>query len=135
MNLRSLILAAGLLLAGSAQAYTIPELRTDCQAAEPIVNGERVTDPGESLKGARCIAYLAGFADGYAIGDFLSEKVGVKLNAFCLPKTPDLSSRLVRAVLGGFDRVPPNTGVNTATLVASSLSRSFPCADSLEPKK
>ena len=79
--------------------------------------------------------YLAGFADGYAIGDFLSEKVGVKLNAFCLPKTPDLSSRLVRAVLGGFDRVPPNTGVNTATLVASSLSRSFPCADSLEPKK
>ena len=77
MNLRSLILTAGLLLAGSAQAYTIPELRTDCQAAEPIVNGERVTDPGESLKGARCIAYLAGFADSYAVSDYLASKVGI----------------------------------------------------------
>ncbi|MBU3695555.1 Rap1a/Tai family immunity protein [Dechloromonas sp.] len=133
--MKHILFIAALLAAGQAQAYTGQELREDCQAAEAFYAGEKSSDPYQSVRSGRCIGYLAGFADGYAIGDFLSEKVGVKLNAFCLPKTPDLSSRLVRAVLGGFDRVPSNTGVNTATLVASSLSRSFPCADSLEPKK
>ena len=123
------------LLSLQAHAYTGKELREDCQAAEESFAKSGRLDPRASPGAARCVGYVEGFADGYAISDFLAESVGVKLNAFCLPKTPDLSSRLVRAVLGGFDRVPPNTGVNTATLVASSLSRSFPCADSLEPKK
>ena len=134
MNLRSLILAAGLLLAGSAQANTIPELRTDCQAAEPIVNGERVTDPGESLKGARCIAYLAGFADSYAVSDYLASKVGISLNAYCLPKDNDLTRRMVRAVLAQLDYLPTNPGGTTATLVAGALARTFPC-NSLESGK
>lgn len=129
------LLIAALLVASHAEAYTGQELHEDCLAAEAFYAGEKSSDPYQSVRSGRCIGYLAGFADGYAVADFLSEKVGVKINAFCLPKSPDLSPRLVRAVLGGFDRVPPKTGVNTATLVASSLARSFPCAESLEPKK
>ena len=60
---------------------------------------------------------------------------GVGWGIFMLTVMLGMGKGLENAVLGGFDRVPPNTGVNTATLVASSLSRSFPCADSLEPKK
>lgn len=123
------------LLATQAHAYSIQELRGDCLAAESFYGEKKSTDPYQSVMSARCIGYLAGFADGYAISDYLAEKVGVKLNAFCLPTDGNLSARLVRAVLGHLDRHPPNSTTSTAILVASALAKTFPCTDSLEPKK
>ena len=123
------------LFATAAHAYTGKELREDCQAADEFFAQKKATDPYQSVKSARCLSYVAGFADGYSVSDFLAEKVGVKLNAFCLPNDPDLSMRLVRAVLIHVERVPPNTTVSTATLVAGAFAKAFPCADSLEPKK
>jgi hypothetical protein len=122
-------------LASSVHAYTGQELRDDCQAADEFFAQKKTTDPYQSVKSARCLSYVAGFADGYSVSDFLAEKVGVKLNAFCLPNDPDLSMRLVRAVVIHVERVPLNTTVSTATLVAGALAKAFPCADSLESKK
>jgi len=118
-----------------AYAYSGKELREDCQAAEESHAKSGRLDPYQSAKGARCIAYVEGFADGYAVSDFLAESVGVKLNAFCLPAGRDLSYRLVRAVLAHLERQPPNPETGTATLVAAALSKAFPCTESLEPKK
>ena len=124
------------LFALPAHAYSGKELRDDCLAAESAF-ATNAASPNvyQTARGARCIGYIEGFADGYAISDFLSETVGVKLNAFCLPKSPDLSYRLVRSVLAHLDRQPPNPENSTATLVAAALSKTFPCAESLEPKK
>jgi hypothetical protein len=126
---------AALLCAAQAHAYTTEELLGDCQAAEETYAGKKNSDPFHAIRSARCIAYVAGFADGYAVSDFLADKVGIKLNAFCLPNDPDLSLRLVRAVVIHVERVPPKTTVGTATLVAGALAKSFPCIDTLEPKK
>lgn len=124
-----------LLLASSAHAYSGKELREDCQAAEAFFAQKKHTDPYDSVKSARCISYIAGFADGYAVGDYLSDKVGVKLNAFCLPAEGDMSFRLVRAVQAQLDRQPPNSSANTAATVAAALSNAFPCTETLERKK
>jgi hypothetical protein len=124
-----------LLLSASAHAYTAQELRDDCLAAEDFYNREKSTDVYHSVKVARCVSYLAGFADGYGIGDYLADKVGVGINAFCLPREPDLSRRLVRSVLAHLDHLPPETSASTSMIVASALAKTFPCADSLEPKK
>jgi hypothetical protein len=123
-------------LALPAHAYSGKELRDDCLAAESsfAANATR-PDVYQSPKGTRCIGYIEGFADGYAVGDFLAETVGVKVNAFCLPKSPDLTYRLVRSVLAHLDRQPPNPESSTATLVAAALSKTFPCTEPLEPKK
>ncbi len=118
-----------------AHAYTTEELLGDCQAAEETYAGKKNSDPFHAIRSARCIAYVAGFADGYAVSDFLADKVGIKLNAFCLPNESDLSARLVRAVLAHFEHLPPNPSGSTATLVASALAKSFPCTNTLEPKK
>ena len=119
-----------------AHAYSGKELRDDCMAAEGAFAANAASpNVYQSPRGARCIGYVEGFADGYAISDFLSEKVGVKLNAFCLPTGPDLTYRLVRSVLAHLDRQPPNPESSTATLVAAALSKTFPCAEPLEPKK
>ena len=119
----------------SAHAYTAQELREDCQAADDLFAHKRTTDVYQSVKSARCISYLAGFADSYSVSDFLAEKVGVKLNAFCLPNDPELSMRLVRAVLIHIQHVPPNTTVSTAKLVAGAFAKAFPCTDTLESRK
>ncbi len=125
-----------LALAGSAQAYTIPELREDCLAATELLEQKKNNDMNEALKGARCISYVAGFADGYAVSNYLAEKIGVDLNAICLPKDDkNLSRRLVRAVLAHLETLPRNPGGSTATIVASALSKTFNCPNSLEPKK
>ena len=124
-----------LLSQAPAHAYTITELRMDCQAAEHLLSGEHNSDLNETLRGSRCIAYIAGFADGYAIGDYLADKIGVQLGAFCLPKEDDLSRRLVRAVQAQLEYLPKNPGGSTATIVAGALARSFPCPNSLESKK
>jgi hypothetical protein len=118
-----------------AYAYSADELRGDCQVAEEMYAGKKSTDPYQSIRSARCIAYVAGFADSYAVSDYLAGQVGVKLNAFCLPQDPDLSMRLVRAVAIHVERIPPNSTVSPATLVAGALTKAFPCADSLESKK
>ena len=124
------------LLALPAHAYTSQELHEDCLAAESAYSsGAANPDAYQSPRSARCIGYLEGFADGYAVSEHLAESVGVKLNALCLPKAPDLSYRLVRSVLAHFDRLPPNPGGSTASLVAAALSRTFACAELLEPKK
>ena len=123
------------LFATQAHAYSNQELRKDCQAAEEFFEQKKSTDPYQSVMSARCISYVAGFVDGYAISDYLAEKVGVKLNAFCLPTDGNLPARLVRAVLGHLDRQPPNSTASTATTVASALANTFPCTDLLEPKK
>jgi len=124
-----------LFAATSAHAYSINELREDCMAADDFYAEKKSTDPYQSVRSARCISYVAGFADGYAVSDYLADKIGVKLNAFCLPNDPDLTPRLVRAVLAQLEHMPPKPGGNTAMLVASALAKSFSCPDSLEPKK
>ena len=129
------LLLCAALLAFQAHAYSGKELRDDCQAAEDTYAKSGRLDPYQSARGARCIAYVEGFADGYAVSDFLAESVGVKLNAFCLPAGRDLSYRLVRAVLAHLERQPPNPETGTATLVAAALSKAFPCTEPLEPKK
>ena len=113
--------------AGGAQAYSGRELLEDCQAAESFYVEKKSTDPYQSVKGARCMAYVAGFADGYGIGDYLAGKVGLQLNAICLPTDGDLQYRLVRAVLAHLEKQPPNTTADTRTLVAGALSKTFPC--------
>ncbi|PKO36406.1 MAG: hypothetical protein CVU33_18585 [Betaproteobacteria bacterium HGW-Betaproteobacteria-6] len=85
----------------SAHAYTGQELRGDCQAADSMYTGEKSSDPFQAIRSARCIAYVAGFADSYGVSDYLAEQVGVKLNAFCLPKDADLSQRLIKEVIRG----------------------------------
>ncbi|WP_306603872.1 Rap1a/Tai family immunity protein [Azonexus sp.] len=122
------------LLAGSAHAYTGQELLEDCRAAEALYAEVKNSDPHHAIRSSRCISYIAGFADGYAISDYLAEKIGVQLNAFCLPNDPDLSQRLVRAVVIHVERTPPQNTASTATLVAGALAKSFPCADLLERK-
>jgi hypothetical protein len=129
-----LLFLALLLAISTAHAYTGKELREDCQAAEEIY-ADRNADPFRSPRAARCVAYIEGFADGYAVSDHLAGSVGVKLDAFCLPTGRDLSFRLVRAVLAQLDRQPVNTDTGTAALVASALSRSFPCSAPLERGK
>ena len=89
-----------------AHAYTANELREDCLAAEDHY-APTAARPLRSPKAARCVAYLEGFVNGYAVSDHLAEAVGVKLDAFCLPNRRDLSFRLVRAVLAHLDRQPP----------------------------
>jgi len=123
------------LFATTAHAYSGKELRDDCLAAEEFYAQKKASDLYQSVKVARCVSYLAGFADSYSISDYLADKVGVKLNAYCLPDESDLSPRLVRSVLAHLDRQPPNTPASTAMLVAGALANSFPCADPLEPKK
>ncbi len=124
-----------MIFATSAHAYSGRELREDCRAADELLSQENSADPNLSAKSARCIAYVNGFADGYAVSDFLAEKVGVKLNAICLPNDPELSMRLVRAVVIHVERVPPDTTVSPAKLVAGALTKTFPCTDGLESKK
>lgn len=123
------------LFATQAHAYTSDEMRADCQAAEEFYAQDKNSGPPEPIGSARCIAYVTGFADGYLLSDYLADKVGVKLNAFCLPKDADLPFRLVRAVLAHLDRQPPKASSSTAMLVANALAKSFPCTDSLESKK
>lgn len=124
-----------LCLATSAQAYTPDELREDCRAADDFFAGKKTTDPYASLRSSRCISYVAGFADGYAVSDYLAGQLGFKLNAFCLPNDPDLTPRLVRAVLARLEILPPKSTGSTAMLVTSALSNAFTCPESLEPKK
>jgi hypothetical protein len=124
------------LFAVPAHAYSGKELRADCLAAEGAFAASAASPNAyQSPSGARCLGYLEGFVDGYAVSDHLAESVGVTLNAFCLPKSADLSYRLVRSVLAYLDRQPPNPESSTATLVAAALSRTFPCAEPLEPRR
>lgn len=124
-----------LCFAASAHAYSIEEMRGDCQAADDIYAGKKSTDPNQAIRSTRCIAYVSGFADGYAVSDYLADKIGVKLNAFCLPHEPDLARRLVRAVLAHLEYLPPKPSGDTAMLVAGALARSFSCPGLLESKK
>jgi hypothetical protein len=117
-------------------AYSGKELREDCLAAEGAFAASAASPNAyKSPSGARCLGYLEGFVDGYAVSDHLAESVGVTLNAFCLPKSADLSYRLVRSVLAYLDRQPPNPESSTAALVAAALSRTFPCGEPLEPRR
>ncbi len=129
------LLALAAMLMPAAHAYNARELLEDCQAAEAFYTQSKATDPYQSMRSARCIAYVAGFADGYGVSDYLAEKIGLQLNAFCLPRDPDLSFRLTRAVVIHLERIPPNSQASTATLVAGALAKAFPCTESLDPKK
>lgn len=133
--MKILLLLLTLLIAPQVHAYSSDELRGDCLAAEELYAGQKSSDPIQAIRSARCIAYVAGFVDSYAISDYLADKVGIKLNAFCLPNDPDLSPRLVRSVLAHLDRQPPSSKASTAMLVAGALAKSFPCTDLLESKK
>ncbi|MFV0370939.1 MAG: Rap1a/Tai family immunity protein [Azonexus sp.] len=124
-----------LLLGGNAHAYEARELLEDCRAAERFYAGEKTSgDTLEALRSGRCIAYVSGFTDGYAVSDYLTGKIGVRLNAFCLPQDADLAWRLVRAVVIHVERVPPDTTMSTANLVAGALAKTFPCPE-LPPEK
>lgn len=126
--IRSITLLFALLASFGAHAYSGKELLADCQAAEAIYVDKKAGDPYQSLRSARCLAYVSGFADGYGVSDFLARKVDVQLNAFCLPaEKDDLQYRLVRAVVGHLERQPPNADAPVRTLVAGALSKAFPC--------
>jgi hypothetical protein len=130
------LLLCAMALSLPVHAYSSQELREDCLAAESAFAANAASPAAyQSARGARCIGYLEGFADGYAVSDHLAESVGVKLNALCLPKSPDLSYRLVRSLLAHLERLPPNPQGSTASLVAAALSRTFACTELLEPKK
>jgi len=118
-----------------SSAYSQGEMRQDCQAAEEIFAGQKSSDPFHAIRGARCIAYVSGFADGYSVSDYLADKLGMQLNAFCLPDEGDLSLRLVRSALAQLDRTPPKSQVSTANILASAFSRTFPCPDTDIQKK
>ena len=124
------------LLAGSAhaQAYTGQQLLADCRIAETQPDVTKISDPQEALSSTRCTAYISGFADGYAVSDYLAEKVGVKLNPLWPPRDPDLLQRMIRAVVIHVERTPPQNTVSTATLVAGALGKTFPCTETLERK-
>ena len=128
--IRYLLPLAACLAGGNAHAYEARELLEDCRAAERFYAGEKTGgDTLAALRSGRCIAYVAGFADGYAVSDYLTEKIGVRLNAFCLPQDRELSRRLVRAVVIHVERVPPETTMSTANLVAGALAKAFPCPE------
>ncbi len=129
------LLLSGLLFSSAGHAYSGKALRDDCLAAETAYAQSGRLEAYQSPQGARCIAYVEGFADGYAISEHLAESVGVRLGAFCLPNDPNLSYRLVRAVLAHLERLPPDPQSSTATLVAAALSKTFPCSEALEPRK
>ena len=116
-----------------AHAYNAADLQRDCSSAEASYSGEREAEL--TTDGVRCQAYVMGVADGYAVGEYLARQAGLGLNAFCLPKDPDLPRRLVRSVAIHLERMPLASTTSTATLVAGALAKSFPCADKLEPKK
>jgi hypothetical protein len=124
-----------LLLAPAVHAYTGQEMLADCRLAEAQESETKSSDPQQKLRSGRCLSYIAGFADGYEISDYLAEKVGVRLNAFCLPNDPDILHRMVRAVVIHVERTPPQNTISTATLVAGALAKAFPCSDLLERKK
>ncbi len=132
--MKSLTLLVLGLLAGTVHAYTGQELLEDCRAAEALYAEAKNSDPHHAIRSGRCISYVAGFADGYAISNYLAEKVGVQLNAFCLPNDSDLSQRMVRAVVIHVERTPPQNNASTATLVAGALAKTFPCTEILERK-
>jgi hypothetical protein len=126
---RILALLCALFASFGAHAYSGQELLGDCQAAESVYLDKKAGDPYQSLKSARCLAYVSGFADGYAVSDFLARKVDVQLNAFCLPaERDDLQYRLLRAVIAHLERQPPNADAPVRTLVAGALSKAFPCS-------
>jgi len=129
------LLACGLLLCCSvAQADQANELREDCRIAESMLTQQGSLTPYDSLRGTRCISYLAGFADGYAVADYLGGKVGLQLGAFCPPKDENLAPRMVRSLLAQFDRMPPQVRQGTAEIAAAAFARSFPCNEKLETK-
>lgn len=133
--MKQLLCLTAACLSLSAQAYTGDELRSDCLAAEEFYAGKDNPDSYQSVRGARCMAYIAGFTDGYAVGEYLAGKVGVNLNAICLPKDKDLPYRLVRSVLAHLEQMPPKSTSSTVTLVAAALAKTFPCANQLEQKR
>ncbi len=133
MKLLIFVIAACLSL--GAHAYTADELRADCQAAEEAHDAGVTAGQSQPGRADRCMGYIMGFVDGYAVSDHLATKIGVSLNALCFPRDADLPYRLLRSVRMHLDRTPPKSTISTATLIAAALSKSFPCADLLEPKK
>lgn len=116
----------------AAQAYTGPELQEDCLAAEILLTGQKSTDIFHSVKSSRCLNYLDGFLDGYSIAERLSERVGVRLNAFCAPRESDERVRLVRAVLAYLDRQPPfptGSTIPAAQVAGAAFSKAFACKE------
>ena len=89
------------LFATQAHAYSIQELREDCQAAESFYNEKKSIDPYQSVMSARCIGYIAGFADGYAISDYLAEKVGN--TQYVLSKITPSGSAYQPSIIGFLD--------------------------------
>lgn len=115
-----------------AEAYSGPELQEDCLAAESLLSGTRSTDIFHSVKSSRCLAYLEGFLDGYAVGERLAGRVGVSLGAFCAPRESGERIRLVRAVLAYLDRQPPfpkDTDIGATQVAAAAFSIAFACKE------
>ncbi len=133
--IKALILAATLCTAltttFSAHAYDGSELLTDCQAADAIYQGDKGKDPQQQIRSTRCIAYVSGVADGYAVGEHLAKSVGLGLGAFCLPADDEIQRRLVGAVVRHLERLPAATrqAGQPGPLVAGALAKAFPCSE------
>ena len=113
--MKKLYLLLGCLLSLDALAYSAAELREDCQAADTTIVQNKPADPQHALRVARCTYYLSGFADGYTVGDYLADKVGVQLNAFCVPRTPAEMVEAVRRLAA--DRAAGLPGGGTRRIV------------------
>ncbi|MDD2883666.1 MAG: Rap1a/Tai family immunity protein [Dechloromonas sp.] len=125
------LLLATLLTCLPAHAYEGAELLADCQAADALYQGEKNSAPQHAIRSTRCIAYISGIADGYAIGHHLAKSVGVGLGAFCLPDDSEIQRRLVGAVLRHLERLP-NSALSQGQpgpLVAGALAKAFPCTE------
>jgi hypothetical protein len=131
--IKALILAATLSTAltttFSAHAYDGNELLADCQAADAIYQGDKGKDPQQQIRSTRCIAYVSGVADGYAVGEHLAKSVGLGLVAFCLPADDEIQRRLVGAVVRHLERLPAATrqAGQPGPLVAGALAQAFSC--------
>ncbi|MEY2632055.1 MAG: hypothetical protein RIR00_709 [Pseudomonadota bacterium] len=130
-----LLLAAGLgLAAPAAQAHSVRELLDDCRTALLWLAADNRPRSGNE-QGGRCVAYVNGFADGYRIGEYLADKVGVSLNALCLPQGPDASGRMVRALVSHLHLLPGDTDTPPQTLVAGAFAKAFSCEPPAAPGK
>ena len=116
---------------------TPDELRAgDQQVAEEMWPPSKEQHPFKSIRSARCIASMS-LVLPMLPGQQLPGRASQRSNSmrFCLAQRPDLSMRLVRTVTIHVERVPPNTTMSTATLVAGALAKAFPLPEALGSKK
>lgn len=119
-----------LLLATSfcTHAYDGRDLQRDCEAAETLFAQPTAGNPYETLRAARCFSYLTGLVDGYALGDYMADRIGVSLNALCLPTGDDAPRLMIKALLSYARQQAPGGSLPTHLLAAGAMVKHFSCS-------